>query len=152
VAYLEGQKAARKSFEATRTGALTAAPMVVLVNQGTAGPAELVAGAITDNTRGQIVGTRTFGSGSVQTLIEMENGNALLLATAKYYTPTGKEIESGLRPDVEISAVEEDLVPATLEELEVVPAPQAAPDEDEDRQLKRAIEVLRNPRGSRAAA
>ena len=88
----------------------------MLVNQGTAGAAELIAGAIEDNHRGQIVGVKTFGIGSVQKLIPLDDGYGLLLSTAKYFTPSGKEIQetepqdSGIKPTVEIrQAVEEAL-------------------------------------------
>jgi carboxyl-terminal processing protease len=76
-------------------------PIVVLVNEGTASAAEIVAGALQDNGRALIVGTQTFGKASVQTIIPLEDGSALKLTTARYYTPNGRSIQAeGIKPDI----------------------------------------------------
>lgn len=81
-------------------------PIVVLVNEGTASAAEIVAGALQDNGRALVAGTQTFGKASVQTIIPLENGSALKLTTARYYTPKGRSIQAeGIKPDIFVKYV-----------------------------------------------
>ncbi len=91
-------------YNARKKGVLLKEPVVVLVNNGSASASEIVAGAIKDNNRGLLLGTKTFGKGSVQSLLPIDDGDsALKLTTARYYTPSGKSIhEKGIKPDVEV--------------------------------------------------
>src|SRR2546428_5837640 len=149
IAYLEGQKFAKETLTANAKDALTKAPVAVLVNQATAGAAELVAGAIEDSHRGQVVGVKTFGAGSVQKLIPLDDGSALLISVAKYFTPAGKEIEdvdpqdSGIKPTVEIRQTLEETVEP--DDQDAQPPTKDQPNKEEDRQLNRAIEILKDP-------
>jgi len=95
-----------QQFNATPGDAINGAPIVVLVNEGTASASEIVAGALQDDSRAVIMGNRTFGKGSVQTIIPLANGAALKLTTARYYTPSGRSIQAeGIEPDVGIQDV-----------------------------------------------
>jgi len=88
-------------FRATPGDRLGGAPMVVLVDAGSASAAEVLTAALRDNRRAQVVGSRTFGKGSVQTVLPLDNGDAIKLTTARYYTPSGKSIQAhGIDPDV----------------------------------------------------
>ena len=143
------------------------APMVVLVNEGTASGAEIVAGALQDNGRALIVGTQTFGKASVQTVIPLEDGSALKLTTARYYTPSGKSIQAeGIKPDIVVKLLPPDTGGAGPEELvrekdlkgHIMPAredgtkleeenPEGARQEADitrDNQLKAAIDILKS--------
>ena len=106
------------SFEATAGDLMNGAPVVVLADAGSASASEVLAGALHDNQRARIVGSRTFGKGSVQTVLPLDNGDSVKLTTARYYTPSGKSIQAtGIVPDVELApepgSVDKDL-PASI--------------------------------------
>jgi len=88
-------------FSATPGDLMHGAPVAVLVDAGSASASEVLAGALHDNRRARVVGSRTFGKGSVQTLLPLDNGDSVKLTTARYYTPSGKSIQArGIDPDV----------------------------------------------------
>jgi carboxyl-terminal processing protease len=90
---------------AGRSGVLRRGPLVVLVNEYSASAAELVAGALQDNHRGVVVGARTFGKGSVQSIVDLPGGAGLRLTTMRYFTPSGRAIQAqGIEPDVRVEA------------------------------------------------
>ena len=92
---------AKQKWPAHPDGTATRYPLIVLVNGGSASGAEIVAGAIQDHGRGILVGTQTFGKGSVQTIIPLKDGSGLRLTTARYYTPSGRSIQAkGIVPDI----------------------------------------------------
>jgi carboxyl-terminal processing protease len=89
------------TFNATPGDRMRGAPLVVLVDAGSASASEVLAAALRDNKRAQVVGSRTFGKGSVQTVLPLDNGDAVKITTARYYTPSGKSIQArGIDPDV----------------------------------------------------
>ena len=94
------------TYEAHKERLSLSCPLVVLVNEGSASASEIVAGALQDHHRAVLVGTKTFGKGSVQTIIPLRNGAGLRMTTARYYTPKGRSIQAtGIIPDVEVTAV-----------------------------------------------
>jgi carboxyl-terminal processing protease len=134
-------------------------PIIVLINGGSASASEIVAGALQDHGRAIIMGTRSFGKGSVQTIIPLSGSGAMRLTTSRYYTPSGTSIQAtGIKPDIEVqqarlepidSAVsrrEEDLRGALTNEKseEIDSTKDSAADEEEieDYQLSRAIDLL----------
>ena len=107
IVYTEGRKKDSKlKFNAKPNAKLPDVPLIVLVNAGSASASEIVAGALQDHGRGIIMGEKTFGKGSVQTILPMNNNAALKLTTARYYTPNGRSIQaSGITPDIIIDKV-----------------------------------------------
>jgi carboxyl-terminal processing protease len=132
-------RTAESKFEmrATPGDELNGAPIVVLVNGGSASAAEIVAGALKDHHRAKLMGRTTFGKGSVQTVMPLSGDRAIKLTTSLYYTPSGVSINHrGIAPDIEL---ELDAKPPA------VPAPTDAPLEQRDPDVKRAIQELKVP-------
>ena len=130
-----------------RPKAITTLPLAVLVNKGTAGPAEVVAAAILDNARGDVVGDKTFGDGSVQkTDRTCRTARPLILSIAKYYSPSGKTIQdNAVTPNVLVADTDDD---ATLpdDDDNATPTEQESrrPAPQTDEQLQKAIQVLKH--------
>jgi carboxyl-terminal processing protease len=155
ITYLQGQKFSKETFNADPQKDVTDMPLVVMVNRGTAGPAEIVAAAVMENARADVVGDKTFGAGGVQKVIEIPDGSALILTVAKYYTPGGKAIqETAITPNIMVADADEaDLV--LPDEDQDNSADQEFRKEErqkQDEQLRRSIQVLKNKDLKAAAA
>ena len=134
-------------FSAHREGTLPDMPMVVLVNGGSASASEIVAGALRDLDKAILVGTKTFGKGSVQTIIPMGDGSGLKLTTAKYFTPNGTSIHDvGITPDIVVELPEIEAEESVVEGEEVIVKEEEVTEEEEpvDVQLEKAKEVIHN--------
>jgi carboxyl-terminal processing protease len=135
IASLQGQTVPTQTFTADPSKFVTAAPLVVLVNHGTAGAAEITAAAILDNKRGDVVGDRTFGEGAEQKTFMLPDGSALLLTVAKYESPSGNKIEDdAVTPNVAVSETPAEVGPQP---------PNATPQQHPDDQLNKALDLLK---------
>jgi carboxyl-terminal processing protease len=146
ITYLQGQKYPKQTFTADPQKAVAGnLPLVVLVNRGTAGPAEIVASAIMENARGDVVGDKTFGEGAIQKVIELPDGSALILSVAKYYSPSGKALEdTAITPNVLVADNNDDFAVPDEDDNAVEGQIQEKKQAQPDDQLNKAIEVLKN--------
>jgi carboxyl-terminal processing protease len=147
IASLEGQKVPKQTFVAEASKSVNvSAPLVVLTNRGTAGPAELVAAALLDNKRADLVGEKTFGEGAQQKTFDLPDGGALILSVAKYESPSGKKLQDeGVTPGVLVASAQDDAA-ALDEDAAEAPAttPVTKPGVSVDEQLTKALDLLKN--------
>jgi carboxyl-terminal processing protease len=145
ITYSLGQKSPRQDHPAASSKAVTKLPLVVLVNRGTAGAAEVAAGALLDSKRAQLVGEPTYGDAAIRKAVTMDDGSAVILSVAKYYTPSGKAIQDvHVTPNVlqaETAAIVEN-DDDTPNPVNVQPVQPTKPGEDEI--LKHGYDALRH--------
>lgn len=165
IVYTEGRKSPRKEYRADEKAPYEDIPMVVLVNGGSASGSEILAGALQDNKRAILIGTRTFGKASVQSVLDLGEGYGLKLTTARYYTPSGKRIDKielsktqkststvevgGIIPDIVIE-VSKEIEVKLYQQREEIYTPGKEPvsavkkeEQVEDVVLNRAVEILK---------
>jgi len=160
IVYTEGRDTENQlRFQATAEGTEPEYPLILLINEGSASASEIVAGALHDHGRALLLGEKTFGKGSVQTIIPLSDHSGLRLTTARYFTPSGTSIQArGISPDIEVVQIE--LPPAPprshyrekdlsnhFEAQSLPPAlddkPISDPDQSRDYQLMRALDLLK---------
>ena len=151
IASLEGQKVAKQTFTAEASKSInTTAPVVVITNRGTAGPAELVAAALLDNKRAELVGEKTFGEGAQQKTFDLPDGGALILSVAKYKSPSGKKLQDeGVTPGLLVASNIDDAVASEDDGTDsdtpaTASAPVTKPGVAVDEQLTKALELLKS--------
>ena len=143
---LKGQTIAPVVSTAEASKVVWKQPVTVLIGLGTAGPGEIVASAIADNHRGATIGERTFGAASMQKMVQLDDGSAIILTVANYYTPGGKEVPvDGVVPTVAVRPSAEDIAANDQNP----PAPSSSPN---DPVVKKAIELLQDAGTERKAA
>jgi carboxyl-terminal processing protease len=145
IATLEGQKYPKETFTSDPANTINAtAPLVVLINRGTSGPAELVAAAIQDDKRGQLVGEKTFGEGSLQKTFDLPDGGAIILSIAKYASPSGKQFEDDAVTPGTLVAATSDAFDMDSEDgsSEAETEPKTAAPRPDD-QLTKALDILK---------
>jgi carboxyl-terminal processing protease len=160
IVFVEGQKVSKKSYVAEKSKIVTQLPLAVLINRGSASDAEVIASAVLENNRGDVVGERSYGVGSVQKLIPLEDGSAVILSVGKYFTSSGRLIQNdkeagkaGVTPNVEVKLEDENQVaqnePPVEPEVSAPDKSQAKtglppkPRNQPDLILNRALELLR---------
>ncbi|HVW87238.1 MAG TPA: S41 family peptidase, partial [Bryobacteraceae bacterium] len=141
ITYVQGQKFARKNYTADPKKDVTALPLVVLTNRGTASAAEVTAAALQADKRATVVGERTYGDASLRSPITMEDGSAIILSVAKFYSPDGKSIQdNGITPNEQVTEAEPTIGDSDDDATDQTP--NIAPKKPtEDVILKKAIEV-----------
>jgi carboxyl-terminal processing protease len=151
VTYAVGQTFPREDFNVEPEGHVYKQPLAVLINQSTAGPAEVVASAVLGNKRGEVVGTRSFGMGVVQKAIPVGDGSGLLLSVAKYYRYDGKPIiDNGIQPSV-VQTASNANAGAEDEDINSLEEPEHFGGKD-DLQLNKALEILKQESAPAKAA
>jgi carboxyl-terminal processing protease len=139
ITYLQGQKTERKEFDAKAADDVWKGPLVVITDRATAGGAEIAAAALLDDKRAQVVGERSYGDASLRKTIQMDDGGAVILSVAKYYSPAGKAIQdTGVVPSVQLA--ENDNSPDYDQDGN--PIPGTAPKTTEDNLLKQSIDLV----------
>jgi len=146
ITYLKGQRVAQQNFDADPAKDIADIPLAVLTNRGTADGAEIAASALLGNKRAKVIGERTYGDAAQRKAITMDDGSAIILSVAKYYSPDGKAIQdNGVTPDTLVAEAEA----AVNYDENGEPIPEAQPQQppqpkklEDDPVVKKALEIL----------
>ena len=138
IGYSQGQKVSRQDYQATASKAITKLPLVVITNRGTADAAEVAAAALLDSKRAQVVGERTYGDAAIRKAVTLDDGSAVILSVAKYYSPSGKSIQdNGVTPSV----VQVEVEPQEATDDDTVPDATPAPKPGVDELMNKALQT-----------
>jgi len=146
ITYTEGQKVARQDFQASASKAITKLPLAVIVNRGTAGAAEIAAAALLDTKRAELVGEKTYGDASIRKAIQMDDGSAVILSVAKYYSPNGSSIQDkGVTPTYQQSDIDTSTTTDDDDDADTAPAgtPKREPITGGDLMLMKTYEIIK---------
>ena len=139
ITYSQGQKSPRQDIEASAARQISKLPLAVIVNRGTADGCEIAAAALLDDKRAEVIGERTYGDAAIRKAVTMDDGSAVILSVAKYYSPSGKAIQdTGVAPSVPM--VENEPAPDADDDTPTPDTPQL--NTGDDPLLKKAIEVV----------
>jgi carboxyl-terminal processing protease len=139
ITYTLGQKSPRRDFDANPAKDISKLPLAVITDRGTAAGAEVASAALLDDKRAEVIGERTYGDASVRKAITLDDGSAVILSVAKFYSPAGKAIQdTGVTPSVPVTEAEA----ANDSDDDSAPAIEPEPKPTEDLLLKKAIEVV----------
>jgi carboxyl-terminal processing protease len=142
ITYVQGQKYARKEFDADQKKDVTSLPLIVLTDRGTASAAEVAAAALQEDKRATVVGEHTYGDASIRQPIQMEDGSAVILSVAKYYGPDGKSIQdNGVTPNEQVVAQDPGMGDSDDDSTDQQPVAAAPKKPTEDTILKKALEI-----------
>jgi carboxyl-terminal processing protease len=145
ITYVEGQKYPKKTYDAVAKNDISSLPLVVLTNRGTAAGAEVAAAALQGDKRATIVGEHTYGDASIRRPITMEDGSAVILSVAKYYTPDGKSIQdNGVTPNEQVVETDSGMGDSDDDSPDAAAAAAAAKKPVEDVILKKGLEVVKS--------
>lgn len=141
ITYLQGQKVSRQDSNAVASKQITKAPLAVLVDHGTAGAAEIAAAALLSSKRGDVVGEHTYGDAAIRKAVTMDDGSAVILSVAKFYSPEGKAIQdTGVAPNV----AQDETVVSDDDDSDSTPGPKVGPDTIMQKGLGRVITIMKN--------
>jgi carboxyl-terminal processing protease len=139
ITYTLGQKSPRHDFDATASKDISHLPLAIITDRGTAAGAEVASAALLDDKRAEVIGERTYGDASVRKAITLDDGSAVILSVAKFYSPAGKAIQdTGVTPSVPLTETEA----AGDSDDDSAPAIEPEPTSTEDLLMKKAIEVV----------
>jgi carboxyl-terminal processing protease len=152
ITYSQGQKFPRHDFTADGKAPYKSQPIAIITNRGTTNAAEILAASLLDAKRAEVVGERSYGDAAIRKAVTLDDGAAVILSVAKYYSPSGKAIQdTGVTPSVLVTDAEAIVETEEGADAQAQPAPDQPKKEEEDLLLKKAVEVLTKGKSATAS-